>query len=51
MTELKSPAPEKRKFALWISKDTIEKAKKHYKDDNCSSASELIEKEILFYLG
>ena len=51
MTELKSPVPEKRKFALWISKDTIEKAKKHYKDDNCSSASEFIEKAILFYLG
>ena len=51
MTELKSPAPEKRKFALWISKDTIEQAKKHYKDDNCSSASEFIEKAILFYLG
>ena len=51
MAELKSPAPEKRKFALWISKDTIEQAKKHYKDDNCSSASEFIEKAILFYLG
>ena len=51
MTEMKSPATEKRKFALWISKDTIEKAKKHYKDDNCSSASEFIEKAILFYLG
>ena len=24
MTELKSPASEKRKFALWISKETIE---------------------------
>ena len=24
---------------------------KHYKDDNCSSASEFIEKAILFYLG
>ena len=47
----KIPVPEKRKFALWISKDTIEKAKKHYKDDNCSSASEFIEKAILFYLG
>ena len=51
MTELKSPAPEKRKFALWISKDTIDRAKKSYKDDNCSSASEFIEKAILFYLG
>ena len=51
MTELKSPASEKRKFALWISKETIEKAKESYKDDNCSSASEFIEKAILFYLG
>ena len=39
MSEEKVKQPEKRKFALWISKDTIEKAKKHYKDDNCSSAS------------
>ena len=51
MTELQSPAPEKRKFALWVSKDTIDRAKKSYKDDNCSSASEFIEKAILFYLG
>ena len=51
MSEEKVKQPEKRKFALWISKDTIEKAKKHYKDDNCSSASEFIEKAVLFYLG
>ena len=48
---IKIPASEKRKFALWISKETIEKAKESYKDDNCSSASEFIEKAILFYLG
>ena len=51
MIEEKINQTEKRKFALWISKDTIEQAKKHYKDDNCSSASEFIEKAILFYLG
>ena len=51
MTEEKSNRPEKRKFALWISKDTIDRAKQSYKDDNCSSASEFIEKAILFYLG
>ena len=51
MTEEKSNQPEKRKFALWISKDTIDRAKQSYKDDNCSSASEFIEKAILFYLG
>lgn len=51
MAEEKINQTEKRKFALWISRDTIELAKKHYKDDNCSSASEFIEKAILFYLG
>ena len=51
MTEEKINQAEKRKFALWISKDTIDRAKKSYKDDNCSSASEFIEKAILFYLG
>ena len=51
MAEEKINQAEKRKFALWISRDTIELAKKHYKDDNCSSASEFIEKAILFYLG
>ena len=51
MAEEKINQTEKRKFALWISRYTIELAKKHYKDDNCSSASEFIEKAILFYLG
>ena len=51
MTEDKINQPEKRKFALWINKDTIDRAKQSYKDDNCSSASEFIEKAILFYLG
>ena len=51
MAEYKINQTEKRKFALWIGRDTIELAKQHYKDDNCSSASEFIEKAILFYLG
>ena len=51
MAKEKINQTEKRKFALWISRDTIELAKQHYKDDNCSSASEFIEKAILFYLG
>ena len=51
MAEEKINQAEKRKFALWISRDTIELAKKHYKDDNCSSASEFIEKAILFTWG
>lgn len=51
MTEEKINQTEKRKFALWISRDTINRAKKTYKDDNCSSTSEFIEKAVLFYLG
>lgn len=51
MTEEKINQTEKRKFALRISRDTINRAKKTYKDDNCSSASEFIEKAVLFYLG
>ena len=41
----------KRKFALWIRESTLDSAKKLYKDDNCSSQSEFIEKAILFYAG
>lgn len=41
----------KRKFALWIRESTLEKVKKLYKGDNCSSQSEFIEKAVLFYTG
>ncbi len=41
----------KRKFALWIRESTLDKVRKIYKSDNCSSQSEFIEKAILFYTG
>lgn len=41
----------KRKFALWIRESTLDKVRKLYKTDNCSSQSEFIEKAILFYTG
>lgn len=41
----------KKKFALWIYPDTLEKVEKNYKDDDCRSKSEFIEKAILFYTG
>ena len=41
----------KRKFALWVKESTLELVKNLYKDDNCSSQSEFIEKAILFYAG
>ena len=42
---------DKRKFALWAKNSTLDTVKKLYKEDNCESQSEFIEKAILFYLG
>lgn len=41
----------KQKFALWIHPETLEKVEKNYRDDDCKSRSEFIEKAILFYAG
>lgn len=41
----------KSKFALWAYLSTMEKVEKLYRDDNCKSKSEFIEKAILFYCG
>ena len=41
----------KRKFALWIKQSTIDMVESIYKEDNCSSRSEFIEKAIIFYVG
>ena len=41
----------KRKFALWIYPQTLEKIEEIYKQDNCKSKSEFIEKAATFYLG
>lgn len=48
MLKCKEP---KRKFALWIRESTLDKVKELYKEDNCSSQSEFIEKAVLFYVG
>ena len=41
----------KRKFALWIKQSTIDMVDGIYKEDNCSSRSEFIEKVLHFYMG
>lgn len=41
----------KKKFALWIYPDTLEKVGKIYQQDNCDSRSEFIEKAVNFYIG
>lgn len=51
MKEKVSRKDPKRKFALWIRESTLDSVKKIYKEDNCSSQSEFIEKAVLFYVG
>ena len=41
----------KKRFALWIKDSTLKQVKKYYKEDNCLSQSEFIEKAVLFYVG
>ena len=51
MNEKTENMEEKRKFALWAKDSTSQMAKKLYKEDNCKSQSEFIEKAIIFYAG
>lgn len=41
----------KKKFALWMYPETYEKVESLYREDNCDSRSEFIEKAVLFYAG
>lgn len=41
----------KKKFALWMYPDTLKKIGEIYREDNCGSKSEFIEKAVNFYIG
>lgn len=41
----------KKKFALWVHPETLEKVEQVYREDNCQSKSEFIEKAVDFYYG
>ena len=41
----------KRKFALWIRPSLLEEVDSLYKNDNCASRSEFMEKALRFYMG
>ena len=41
----------KVKFPLWTYPQTLKDVEVHYKNDNCKSQSEFIEKAIKFYIG
>ena len=45
------PTPKnKRKFALWLYPETLEKIGQLYTADDCRSKSEFIEKAVQFYI-
>ena len=45
------PTPKnKRKFALWLYPETLEKIEQLYTADDCHSKSEFIEKAVQFYI-
>ena len=45
------PTPKnKRKFALWLYPETLDKVKQLYTEDDCRSKSEFIEKAVQFYI-
>ena len=45
------PNNNKIKFPLWIHPKAMEAVKQMYKDDNCRSQSEFIEKAVNAYIG
>ncbi|MBR3561671.1 MAG: hypothetical protein IKN81_09155 [Oscillospiraceae bacterium] len=42
---------EKARHTVWLTNEAWEKVKNHYRDDNCSTQNEYIEKAIRFYTG
>lgn len=42
---------EKKKTAFWLFPDTKAKVEAQFREDNCASQSEYVEKAILFYTG
>ena len=47
----KQQQEQKRKFAWWVNPSTVDLIGEMYRDDNCQSRSEYIEKAVLFYSG
>ena len=46
------PAPkEKEKFTLWLYPETLKKVTEIYRQNDCISRSEFIEKALWFYIG
>ena len=42
---------EKSRHTLWLTETTWKKVKDHYREDNCTTQNEFVEKALLFYMG
>ena len=42
---------EKNRHTVWLSDEAWDEVKKHYREDNCTTQNEYIEKAIRFYSG
>ena len=42
---------EKSRHTLWLTETTWKKVKDHYREDNCTTQNEFVEKALLFYIG
>lgn len=42
---------EKARHTIWLTNKAWEQVKNHYRDDNCSTQNEYVEKAIRFYTG
>ena len=51
MAEKKTEQEDKKRFALWAKKETLQKIDEWYKKANCLTKSELVEKAVDFYVG
>ena len=51
VAEKKTEQEDKKRFALWAKKETLQKIDEWYKKANCLTKSELVEKAVDFYVG
>ena len=51
VAEKKTEQEDKKRFALWAKKETLQKIDEWYKQANCLTKSELVEKAVDFYVG
>lgn len=42
---------EKTRHTIWLTNETWSKVREHYREDNCTTQNEFVERALLFYIG